>query len=773
LALVLGYFAPLATGDIPWVPDVALYFLPFKVAGAELWRHGQVPLWTPLAGLGYPLLADGQAALLYLPDVLLFLLLPPATAFNLSVVGHTLLGSSLAFAFLRRQGLRAPAAFLGSAVFTFAGPLVPLAGTPRMSVAAWWPALLLAIDGLALASSREPSRIPSRRWIVGGAVAVAMMLLAGFPQVAAIGLALAVVYALFRSRQSYRVIGWTAVILGLGIGLAAPQWLATLELAGQSARAGGAGALAKPGSLFPPATIEIVAPSLRDLATLGDESPSAAVGIVALVLAGMAVATRRTSAHFWAGVALVGLALAMGRFTPLFWLTTHAPGFAYFRVPARFLYLTTTALAVLAAHGFDEILRSTNVERRARWLLAVGLALGGTAVATLLVVGIALRLAQGRVYAMVSHLPGIATTIGQPATSRLVTEAYAATDPTNPRVWVPVLGALGVALVALALRRRRRYLASVTIAFCLTELAAGGYPIGKVGSFSSTSAMAQTVVAADCPHGPYDRLPNGLAGSAATRIYSLVAPYTAATDGRYDLLPPNLPTLHGIGSVGLYAALGDPTYADLLDPLGTVDLAFGEHHPTASAVAAHRRLLDLLGARVIVSPEPLGSFDLVERVGLAYLYRNPSAFPRVWVATAAWPIQGDLRSSLESSDLQHIALLDGIGAIPRISAAGRTPTAALLEDDGTRVAIAATGPGILVLDDRWAPGWDATVDGAPTPVLRVDGILRGVLLSPGDHQVIFNYRPAGLWWGSLMALLAAVVLIILVGAFSIPRPTGR
>jgi hypothetical protein len=69
-ALVLGYFAPLATRVIPWVPDVALYFLPFKVAGAELWRQGQVPLWTPLAGLGYPLLADGQAALLYPPDVL-------------------------------------------------------------------------------------------------------------------------------------------------------------------------------------------------------------------------------------------------------------------------------------------------------------------------------------------------------------------------------------------------------------------------------------------------------------------------------------------------------------------------------------------------------------------------------------------------------------------------------------------------------------------------------------------------------------------------------
>jgi hypothetical protein len=256
--------------------------------------------------------------------------------------------------------------------------------------------------------------------------------------------------------------------------------------------------------------------------------------------------------------------------------------------------------------------------------------------------------------------------------------------------------------------------------------------------------------------------------STTLRIYSLVAPYTAATDGRYDLLPPNLPTLHGVASVGLYAALGDPTYADLLDPLGTVDLAFGEHHPTVAAVAAHRRLLDLLGARVIVSPEPLGSFDPIERVGSAYLYRNPNAFPRVWVATAARPIQGDLRSALESTDLRQIALLDGFEAIPRIGAAQRTPTAALLRDDAARVAIAATGPGILVLDDRGAPGWYATVDGAPTPVLRVDGILRGVLLSPGEHQVIFSYRPAGFWLGVPVALIAAVALLILIAS-----ATGR
>src|SRR5262249_37762391 len=94
----------------------------------------------------------------------------------------------------------------------------------------------------------------------------------------------------------------------------------------------------------------------------------------------------------------------------------------------------------------------------------------------------------------------------------------------------------------------------------------------------------------------------------------------------------------------------------------------------------------------------------------------------------------------------------------------RAPTATVLQDDGTRVAIAATGPGILVLDDRWAPGWSATVDDRTTSVLRVDGILRGVLLASGSHQAIFSYRPAGFWLGVPLALIVASALIMLIAS---------
>ena len=46
----------------------------------------------------------------------------------------------------------------------------------------------------------------------------------------------------------------------------------------------------------------------------------------------------------------------------------------------------------------------------------------------------------------------------------------------------------------------------------------------------------------------------------------------------------------------------------------------------------------------------------------------------------------------------------------------------------------AARAGVLVLADQYHPGWMATVDGRPVPVVRVNTILRGVPLSPGDMR---------------------------------------
>jgi uncharacterized membrane protein YfhO len=68
----------------------------------------------------------------------------------------------------------------------------------------------------------------------------------------------------------------------------------------------------------------------------------------------------------------------------------------------------------------------------------------------------------------------------------------------------------------------------------------------------------------------------------------------------------------------------------------------------------------------------------------------------------------------------------------------------------------------VVLDDVWAKGWSAQVDGRPVPILRVDDVMRGVEVPAGKHTVSWRYEVPGLRAGGA---LSAVALLIIVGGW--------
>lgn len=87
-------------------------------------------------------------------------------------------------------------------------------------------------------------------------------------------------------------------------------------------------------------------------------------------------------------------------------------------------------------------------------------------------------------------------------------------------------------------------------------------------------------------------------------------------------------------------------------------------------------------------------------------------------------------------------------------------TARITADGANSVVVEteAGGPGWLVLLDGWFPGWEATVDGAPVPVRRADYAFRAVRVPAGRSVARFDYRPASVGVGLILALLSAVLL---------------
>lgn len=74
--------------------------------------------------------------------------------------------------------------------------------------------------------------------------------------------------------------------------------------------------------------------------------------------------------------------------------------------------------------------------------------------------------------------------------------------------------------------------------------------------------------------------------------------------------------------------------------------------------------------------------------------------------------------------------------------------------------------GWLIVADAYYPGWTATVDGAPTPIVRADVMFRAVRLAAGTHRVEFRYQPVwltptlvigGAAWLSIVSLMIAML----------------
>jgi hypothetical protein len=157
--------------------------------------------------------------------------------------------------------------------------------------------------------------------------------------------------------------------------------------------------------------------------------------------------------------------------------------------------------------------------------------------------------------------------------------------------------------------------------------------------------------------------------------------------------------------------------------------------------------------------------------GEVYVFERFSPLPRAFVTYAAEQIPDASAATTrlldESFDVRNVVVTADALDLPSAPAV-LASRAEVTDYENEQVVIKASAKqrGILVLNDQYYPGWRATVDGRPEPILRVNQIMRGVILSPGEHEVVFRFAPASLTIG---AGLTAAGLVLLVCLFLIDR----
>ncbi len=156
----------------------------------------------------------------------------------------------------------------------------------------------------------------------------------------------------------------------------------------------------------------------------------------------------------------------------------------------------------------------------------------------------------------------------------------------------------------------------------------------------------------------------------------------------------------------------------------------------------------------------------------AQLYENPNALPRVWLTdrvrqvTASEALQA-VRGETPF-DPRAETLLEKLSdrELPSLSERFKqAPQARVTSYAANRLTIEteADAPALLTLSERYAPGWRATLDGQPVPILLANYLLRGVTVPAGKHRVEMHYAaPAarrGLWisLGALLVFLACLM----------------
>jgi len=155
-----------------------------------------------------------------------------------------------------------------------------------------------------------------------------------------------------------------------------------------------------------------------------------------------------------------------------------------------------------------------------------------------------------------------------------------------------------------------------------------------------------------------------------------------------------------------------------------------------------------------------------ERVRLVYegadgrIYEDSRALPRAFLApqTARVPDPESALRLLASPEFDARQAVIVSGSVPpayaaALSDANQVPTfdgkAEITRERLNEVEVLAVSsrPAWLVLNDSWAAGWKAFVDGAEQPVTRVNSAFRGLVVPAGSHQVTFRYRPRFLLLG--------------------------
>ena len=149
---------------------------------------------------------------------------------------------------------------------------------------------------------------------------------------------------------------------------------------------------------------------------------------------------------------------------------------------------------------------------------------------------------------------------------------------------------------------------------------------------------------------------------------------------------------------------------------------------------------------------------------------NPYAFGNAWFVDRISYVDNANAEidAVGKIDLRHEAVADSKFKDALGEPAAHQSTAVVTlkkyEPNELTYTVESQKGGIVVFSEIYYPGWTAKVDGADTPVGRVNYILRAINVKPGKHTVVLTFKPASVKNTETAAYVAYLLLVLAIAA---------
>ncbi|MEI7752476.1 MAG: hypothetical protein WCJ71_10365, partial [Candidatus Omnitrophota bacterium] len=330
---------------------------PWAFQLAKSLKDFRLPFWTPSIQCGFPLVAESQVGAFYLPNLILYLLLPFRVAYSYMNLFHWLIAGWGTYAYAKQMKLGAMPSFVAAVIFVFGAAYGgAFYNMTSLKTICWFPVALYFLE-----------RYLERRkvWLlVGMALVVGQSLVAGYLQMAVLTWMIFGAYAMLRiilfpenpssSTKKAVTLGAVTLVAVIALLIALPQVFLTFQLATQSNRSGLEEGYAYVGSASPLVLGTLISPSLWAIFKGNLYSGLFSLFLMLLTFCSPEIRKNKTF-RIWCVMTLLAYLLALGQWSPLYVALIKLTHFYSFRVPAKFLGFSCFGLAMLSAIGFQAL----------------------------------------------------------------------------------------------------------------------------------------------------------------------------------------------------------------------------------------------------------------------------------------------------------------------------------------------------------------------------------------------------------------------------------